>query len=147
MSAVLSWRCLEDLPARLDLPEISGYVRSGLRVELVPEDLSCEVSGGIMALTEIELGGALESFLRSVTAFAALTDAVLETHAVREANPSCPLRHDVEALAHDLWRAGFRVGFGPSWTPVRSSGIAVGCRGARTEISVFFREHPEWREI
>ena len=141
----MSWRRPEDLPESIGLPEFPGGIRDELREKREPEDLSCEVFGHVLALSEGELGAALEMFFRSITAFAALTDAILETNAIREANPSCPSQQDVEALAHDLWRGGFRVGFGVSWTPISTPGIAVGCRGAETEILDFLREHSEWK--
>jgi hypothetical protein len=102
---------------------------------------SCEVR----ALRAAALAAALEGILRAVTAHAALADAVLEARAIRAVDPVVYPAPLVERLARDLWEAGLRVSFGPSWVPVLDGGLAVGSAGLEGEIEGFLREHPVWR--
>jgi len=102
---------------------------------------SCEVR----ALRAAALAAALEGLLRAVTAHAAVADAVLEARAIRSVEPVVYPGPLVERLARDLWEAGLRVSFGPSWVPVLGGGLAVGSGGSKGEIEGFLRDHPVWR--
>ena len=102
---------------------------------------SCEVR----ALRAAALAAALEGILRAVTAHAALADAVLEARAIRSVEPVVYPAPLVERLARDLWEAGFRVSFGPSWVPNLDGGLAVGSGGSEGEIECYLCDHPVWR--
>ena len=104
-----------------------------------------EILGEILALSERDLGSALETFLRSLTTTAALSEAVLETRAARVTPPRPAPAATLQALALDLWEAGFRVGFAPSWTPVPVGVVGLGVLGAEQELNGFLLAHPSWR--
>ncbi len=92
----------------------------------------------------------MNSVLRSVTTYATLTEAVLETRAVRLVDPRAPSAALVKALARQLWSAGLRVSFGPSWAPVPDADVSVGTRGLEDDgvedaFEAFLRMHPAWR--
>ncbi len=99
----------------------------------------------IRALRAATLAATLEGILRAVTAHAALVDAVLEARAIRSVEPVVYPASLVERLARDLWEAGLRVSFGPSWVPMLDDGLAVGSRGSEEEMEGFLRDHPVWR--
>ncbi len=103
--------------------------------------VSCEVR----ALHAEELTAALDSALRSVTVHAALSEAMLETRAVRLANPTVAPATLVEVLARQLWGAGFPVSFGPSWTPAPDADVSVGTRGLEGAFEAFLLTHSAWR--
>ncbi len=103
------------------------------------------ISGEIRALTQQELGSALDAVLRSVTTAAALTEAVLEVEAVRWATPKVGSASALQALARDLWEAGFPVRFGPSWTPVPGADVCVGVGGTNRDLGDLLSAHPSWR--
>jgi len=105
------------------------------------------IVGEILALCETDLGSALESVLRSLTFTAALSDAVLETRASRAEAPAATPQVTLQALARDLWEAGFGVTFAPSWTGVPFGAVGLGVRGAERELDGFLRAHPAWRPI
>jgi hypothetical protein len=106
---------------------------------------STEISCEIRALHVEQLTGALEVVLRSVTAHAALTEAVLEIRAVRLADPSAVPSPLVEALARQLSDAGLRPSFGPSWTPAPGADLSVGTRGLEDAFETFVGANPAWR--
>ncbi len=88
------------------------------------------VTGELRALDVRELSGALDLFLRTLTVEAALTDAVLETSAIRQSSPRSAPATLVSEVACRLWRSGFRVTFGPSWEPVAAdTNLALGTGG------------------
>lgn len=103
-----------------------------------------EVLGEILALSEADLGRALESVLRSLTIAAALTDAILETSAARlqpvRPAPAGPLQR----LALDVLDAGFPVRFAPTWTPLSEGEIGLGVEGAEVKLRAFLGAHPAW---
>jgi hypothetical protein len=103
------------------------------------------ISGEIRALTQQELGSALDGVLRRVTTVAALTEAVLEVEAVRWATPKVGSARALQELARDLWEAGFPVRFGPSWTPAPGADVCVGVGGANRDLADFLSAHPSWR--
>ena len=143
-AATLLWECAEDVPPGPVLPTTPGTVRCSVVETGEPGEARREVLGEILALTERDLGSAVEAVLRSLASEAALSGALLETRVVRAAPPRSTPSLTVQALALDLWSAGFTVRFGPSWTPARDGGVAVGFRGAEAELRRFFGGHPSW---
>ena len=121
--------------ARISVTETQDPGSSGRRI----------ISGEIRALTQQELGSALDAVLRRVTTAAALTEAVLEVEAVRWATPKAASPPALQALARDLWEAGFQVRFGPSWVPAPGADVCVGVGGASPDLGDFLSTHPSWR--
>jgi hypothetical protein len=107
------------------------------------QEISCE----IRALYVEQLTGALDAVLRSVTAHAALTEAVLETRAVRLADPSAAPSALVEALARQLSYAGLRPTFGTSWVLAPGADVSVGTRGLEDVFETFVAGSPVWRRL
>lgn len=107
------------------------------------EELSCE----IRALHVEQLTGALDAVLRSVAAHAALTEAVLETSAVRLADPSSAPSTLVETLARQMSDAGLRPSFGSSWTPAPGADLSIGTRGLEDALETFVAASPAWRRL
>ena len=105
------------------------------------EEISCE----IRALHVEQLIGALEGVLRSVAAHAALTEAVLESRAVRLADPSSASSPLMEALARQLSSAGLRPTFGSSWVPTPGADLSVGTRGLEEAFETFVAASPAWQ--
>ena len=141
--AVLEW---EDAPSRppscLTVPE--GFFRQDLAETLSPCGTRLEVRGSIRALTGRGLGWALERVMRRVADAAAVSGAVLEMRFLREAPPRGFRSDLVQALATDLWRAGFRVRLAPIWDPVGPEGLALGVRGEEEGLREFLQDHPGW---
>ena len=108
---------------------------------LATRQISCE----IRALQVGELTAALEAVLRSVTAHAALTEAVLETRAVRLADPVATPAPLAETLARQLSDAGLRSSLGPSWTPAPGADASVGTGDLEDAFRAFLGAHPAWR--
>ena len=106
-------------------------------------EISCE----IRALHAEQLNGALEAVLRSVAAYAALTEAVLETRTVRLADPSTAPPQLVEALARQLSDAGLLPSFGPSWTLASGAHLSVGTRGLEDAFETFMASNLVWRRL
>ncbi len=102
------------------------------------------LAGEIRAFRLPELGWALEVTLRTVAAVAALTEAVLKVGAVRTVPPGVASARALEELARDLWGAGFRVRFGPSWSPAPEADVCVGV-GGDGRLQELLRSHPSWR--
>jgi hypothetical protein len=143
--AMLSWHPGEGIPAGSTL----GEPTSGARVySLVQNDhlesATREISCEIRALCPEELTGALDAVLRSVTAHAAFSEAILETRTVRLTNPSEAHPRLAEALARQLSDFGLCVSSGPSWAPAPDADISVGTRGFGEVLEQFLRSHPEW---
>jgi hypothetical protein len=144
-SATLSWRSAEDLPK---MPTL-GISPETARCSVVETDdhNRREILGEILALSEADLGSALETVLRSLTIAAALSDAVLKTRAIR-VTPVLPAPvAALQALAMDVRRAGFPVRFAPTWTPLAEGEIGLGIRGAERELQSFLEAHPSWCTI
>jgi hypothetical protein len=119
---------------------------AGARLSVVETDDkdTREILGEILALSEADLGCALENVLRSLTIAAALNDAVLETSAARlepvRPAPAGPL----QTLALDVLEAGFPVRFAPTWTPLSEGEIGLGVGGAEESLRTFIGAHPSW---
>ena len=125
------------------LPELGGAALFSVTETGEPGATMRRLAGEIRALTPTELGSALDATLRSLTAVAALTEALLEVGAVHTLPPRVSSRPALEELARDLWRAGFSVRFGPSWAPARCAAdayVGSGDGGLRE----FLRSHPSW---
>ena len=128
--ATLNWQSADAVPGDLRLPDFPETVRFRLSHSAGPEPTTRLVTGELRALDVRELSGALDLFLRTLTVEAALTDAVLETSAIRQSNPRSAPATLVSDAACKLWRSGFRVTFGPSWEPVAAeTGLALGIAG------------------
>jgi hypothetical protein len=140
----LLWDRAEDVPPESLLPALPETVRCSVVETGEPREARREILGEILALTQRDLGSALEAVLRSLTSGAALSGALLETRVVRVARPRATPSLTVQTLALDLWDAGFAVRFGPSWTPSPGGGVAVGFGGAEAELRRFFGVHPSW---
>ena len=146
-SATLSWSGLEDLPEAPTLPALPETARCSVFETDDPETVKREVLGEILALSERDLGSALENVLRTLATSAALSDAVLRTRATRVASPASAPAPALQALALDLWDAGFGVTFAPSWTPVPEGSVGLGILGAEQELQSFIGAHPSWRAL
>jgi hypothetical protein len=121
--------------------ELGDAARSSIAVTDGPEAITRRLAGEIRAFTPAELASALEAALRTVATVAALTDAMLEVGAVRTVPPRVASPRALEELARDLWGAGFRVRFGPSWTPAPGAEVCVGTGG---DLQEFLRVHSSW---
>ena len=144
--ATLAWRSPEDVPrgpTLLEPPGPPGPARCTLTETEGAEPATRRFAGEIKALTQTELGVALEAVLRAVTTAAALTEATLEVRAVRSVPPRVSSSRALEGLAHDLWGAGFSVSFEPSWAPAPEAEAYLGVDG-RDDLREFLRSHPSW---
>jgi hypothetical protein len=144
-SATLSFRHPEDMPEAPTLPAPPVAARCSV---VETEDAAGgrrEMLGEILALSETDLGCALEAVLRSLAIAAALSDAVLQTRAARVRPVRPAPAAALQALALDLRDAGFRVRFAPTWTPVAEGEIGLGILGAEKELESFLLAHPSWR--
>jgi hypothetical protein len=139
--AVLEWEEAPHHPPSC-LPAPDGSFRYDLKEVASPCGTRLEVCGTIRALTG--LGGALERVMRRVADAAAVSGAVLEMRVLREAPPRRFRPDLVQALATDLWRAGFGVRLAPCWELVGPGGLALGIRGEEEGLQEFLRDHPRW---
>lgn len=139
--AVLEW---DGAPGRHPscLPAPGGLFRHDLVEWTSPCGTRLEVRGSITAMAG--LAGAIEEVMRRVAGAASLSGAVLEMRVLREAPPRVFPSGLVQALATDLWRAGFPVRLAPCWEPVGRAGLALGARGDDEGLRAFLRDHPEW---
>jgi hypothetical protein len=97
-----------------------------------------------MALSEADLGSALENVLRSLTIAAALADATLETSATRQQPVRPAPAGPLQTLALDVREAGFPVRFAPTWTPLSEGELGLGVGGAEESLRAFIVAHPSW---
>jgi hypothetical protein len=142
--AVLEWdEPLSSPPSCL--PTTDGSFRHELRETPSPCGTRLEVRGAVRALTPDTLGAALERVMRLTADAAAVTGAVLEMRVLREERPKGSRPDVVEALAMDLWRAGFGVRFAPCWEPVGPDGISLGVWGEEDSLREFLSDHPAWK--
>jgi hypothetical protein len=141
--ATLAWRSPEEVPPGPLLPEFKSAARCSITETEDPETATRCFAGEIRALKPSEVGSSFEAVLRAVTAVAAVTEAMLEVGAVRTVLPGVPSARALEELARDIWGAGFRVRFGPSWTPSPGADVCVGV-GDDGDLQEFLRSHPSW---
>ena len=146
-AATLSWNRVEDLPQAPTLPALPETARCSVFETDDPETGKREVLGEMLALSERDLGSALENVLRTLATSAALSDAVLETRADRVTAPASAPATTLQALALDLWDAGFGVTFAPSWTPAPKGSVGLGILGAEQELRSFIEAHPSWKSL
>ena len=106
-----------------------------------------EILGEILALSEDDLGSALETILRSLTIAAALSDAVLQTRAARAAPVRVAPSGTLQALAVNVREAGFPVRFAPTWTPLEEGEIGLGVRGDEERLRGFLEAHASWSTV
>jgi hypothetical protein len=99
--------------------------------------------GEVIALSQSELGAALEALLRTLTTFAALTEATLEVGVVRNVPPRVASPRALESLARVLWEAGFPIRFAPSWTPSPEADAYLGVEGG-DGLAEFLHSHAAW---
>jgi hypothetical protein len=109
-----------------------------------PASATRQISCQIRALYDEQLAAAVDSTLRAVTAHAAFTETILQTCALRFADPSETPVTLLEELARTLSGAGLRVTFGPSWTPTPDAQASVGTRGFEETLETFLQGHPTW---
>ena len=146
--ATLFWRPDDGIPAGSVLDgSVSGAKVYSLVQTDDPASTTRQVSCEIRALHAEKLAAALDAALRSVAARAALDEAVLETRAVRLADPTVTPAALVEVLARQLWDAGFPVSFGPSWIPAPDADISVGTRGLEEAFEAFLLTHTVWSPL
>ena len=146
-SATLCWDSIEQMPPAPTLPSLPENARCSVIETDDPAGGTRAILGEILALSAAELGSALETVLRSLTITAALSHAILETRAARKEAPVRTPSTTLQALARDLWNAGFGVTFAPSWMPVPDGAVGLGVIGAERELEGFLRTHPSWRPI
>lgn len=148
-TATLSWRSAGEMPENYvtsSLPEFGeDCVRYSLRETGDNERAVRFVSGEISSLEEESLGAALDAVFRAVGGVAALSEAVLETRAIRIAAPRQTPARLVERLGRDLSEAGFEVSFAPAWTSTNGADLGVGAAGMRREVEDFFAHKAGWR--
>ena len=140
--ATLEWDGTQSVPSCAPAPE--PFYRHDLEEVFDPTGTILRVSGAIRAMTDYGLGEGLERVLRSVSNAAALSGAVLEMRSFRERRPLTAPPGPLQALALDLWQAGFTVRFAPSWTPAETGPLILGVRGAEEALLDFLRENPRW---
>jgi hypothetical protein len=146
-SATLSWGSVQALPQAPPLPILPETARCSVVETDDPETGKRGIVGEILALSERDLGSALQNVLRTLTTSAALSDAVLETRAARVTPPASAPATTLQTLALDLKGAGFGVRFAPSWTPVPEGAVGLGILGAEQELLNFIEAHLSWRAL
>ncbi len=147
--ATFSWRSACEMPDTAVLPE--PFELSRVRIQAA-EEADAEGAGRslvaeVRALSERDLGATVERVLRAATEYAARSEAIFEARTVRVADPQVTPAGVLEALARDLWAAGFRVSFGPCWSPAPEAAAYVGCGGAGSWLADSVRSCPSWRVI
>ncbi len=107
-----------------------------------------EISGEVAAFETRQLSRLLEETLRTLTEFAALSDAVLEVRTVRVSHTIEVASGVVRQVARDLCSGGHRVEVGPSWSrkmPLEAiMGIGV---GEASGVADFVRSCPAWTVV
>ena len=129
-------------PPCLPAPETS--FRHDLEQTLEPTGALLRISGTIRSMTDRGLGAGLDLVVRSVGNAAALSGAVLEMRFFREHEPRAAPPGPLQALALDLWRAGFAVRFAPSWTPAGAGPLLLGGGGEEEALREFLLASPLW---
>lgn len=141
--ASLTWKSGEEIYRGQILPDPPQTVRV-FASESEETDGMGRISGEVRAFTEADLQGALDGILHSITAKAAISEAVLEIKCVRRAHPYVVPRETLEQLARGLWDAGCRVEFGACWTPLYGGeDAAVGIAGAEDAFG-FAKDLRSW---
>jgi hypothetical protein len=144
-SATLSFRRAEDVPEAPTPPVLPERARCSVVETYDIAENRREILGEILALSEGDLGSALETILRSLTIAAALSDAILETRAACVAPVRPAPAETLQALALDVRKAGFPVRFAPTWMPLAEGEIGLGVSGKEQELRGFLEGHPSYR--
>ena len=144
-SATLSFRRAEDVPEAPTPPVLPERARCSVVETYDIAENRREILGEILALSEGDLGSALETILRSLTIAAALSDAILETRAACVAPVRPAPAETLQALALDVREAGFPVRFAPTWMPLAEGEIGLGVSGKEQELRGFLEGHPSYR--
>jgi hypothetical protein len=144
-SATLSFRRAEDVPEAPTPPVLPERARCSVVETYDIAENRREILGEILALSEGDLGSALETILRSLTIAAALSDAILETRAACVAPVRPAPAETLQALALDVRKAGFPVCFAPTWMPLAEGEIGLGVSGKEQELRGFLEGHPSYR--
>jgi hypothetical protein len=144
-SATLSFRRAEDVPEAPTLPVLPERARCSVVETYDIAENRREILGEILALSEGDLGSALETILRSLTIAAALSDAIFETRAACVAPVRPAPAETLQALALDVRKAGFPVRFAPTWMPLAEGEIGLGVSGKEQELRGFLEGHPSYR--
>jgi hypothetical protein len=144
-SATLSFRHAEDVPEAPTPPVLPERARCSVVETYDIAENRREILGEILALSEGDLGSALETILRSLTIAAALSDAILETRAACVAPVRPAPAETLQALALDVRKAGFPVRFAPTWMPLAEGEIGLGVSGKEQELRGFLEGHPSYR--
>ena len=139
----MAWQSPEDVPSGALLPDRQGDARCSIAESEDPQIATRCLTAEIRALQPSELDSALEGVMRHLTAVAAVAEAMLEVGAVRTVPARVASAGALEELARDLWGAGFRVRFGPSWTPAPRADVYVGV-GGDGALQEYLRSHPSW---
>lgn len=142
--ATLKWRSEAGIstgPSLGDPPPGARFYPLVEAADVATRRISCE----IRALYPEQLAAALDSALRSITVHATLTEAILETRAVRLEDPTVSNARLVQELARELWAAKVPVSFGPSWTPTPGADVSVGAAGLEDALEAFLEAHPAWQ--
>ncbi|QIN83018.1 hypothetical protein GBA63_10425 [Rubrobacter tropicus] len=126
------------------LPAPEPFFKHDLEEVLDPAGTLLRITGTILAPTDRGLGAGLERVMRSVSNAATLSGAVLEMRSFKERRPRPAPPGPLQALALDLWRAGFSVRFSPCWTPAPSNVLALGVHGDEEALLGFLRESALW---
>lgn len=150
ISATLWWRSPTDVPRSGLLPDLTGCPARTAFDEAEEEGQpGRSLHGRLRALDERALSATTDVVLREVATTAALTGAVLETRVIRLARPWIAPAPLVELVARDLWDAGFRVCFGPSWAPVSDAAVALGVGedAGFGELEAFLLEDGPWEIV
>jgi len=141
--AALEWETPGACPPSC-LPASRSFYRHDLLETSSPCGTRLEVGGSLRALTERGLAAALEDVMRRVADAAAVSGSVLEMRVLREVPPRCVEPDHAQALATDLWRAGFSVRLAPCWDAVGPDGLALGARGEEGALREFLGDHSCW---
>jgi hypothetical protein len=146
-SATLWWDGPDDAPGGPTLSTLPEGARCSVVETDDPVRCTRAIVGEILALSERDLGSALDAVLRSLTIAASLSDAVIETSAFRSTPPGSVSAKTLQHLALDLWDVGFGVRFARSWTPVPPGAVGLGVSGCEQELRDFLEAHPSWRTV
>ena len=129
------------------LPDFPENAKPLLTESPGTDGVSRLLTGELRALRDRDLASALDLLLRAITAKATLTDAVLETRVLRMVDPSPANDSLVCGMARELWSAGFRVTFGPSWEPVADADLVLGTGGPGSALERFICKGNLWETV
>jgi hypothetical protein len=149
--ARFSWRTPADEPREyllsaigdlMDDPEASRHLLD------TKEAGNCVLRGNVRAMTPEALGERVGWFLRSVSVYAARTEAVLETRAARTADPIVSPVGVVGDLASILAKAGIPSRCEEVWTPLPpDAACGLGTGGMEESIQALLLDHPQWTVV